>query len=598
MIKLFYNRLKSFGLTSRQVFILLILPLLATISEIFGLGIFLPIFQFIRLEGDLNALKVDSEVWHYLINWFSFFEIKPSLLALLLVIFSMFLVRQVLTYIRIVYTASTTQRLIQLQRNKLFDKYLNANTSYHDKTPVGNIVSIVLTEVEKAVGGAMSPMELLVYLIMSAGYLTVLFMLSWQMTLLAILVIIPASIAPKMWIKKSTIIGRNLVIANKSMSEFLVSRLGSPRLVRLSGTEIAENRDFQRLTLTQRKYRVSNAILSSKTEATMEPIIIGISLIFLYFSYTILQMQVEVIGLYMVVSMRLTPVVKSIMMQVQSLQGVVGSIEALESRIKEMEDSVEQDSGVSSLENIDQYIFLDKVSYCYPGSSSNTLNRISIKIRTSQMTAIVGPSGSGKSTLVDLLPRLRSVTEGVIRINGKNIQEYSLKGLRRLIAYAPQSPQIFSGTIKNHILYGKKNATSKDIERAIQMSGSEEFINGLPDGLNTILEENAINLSGGQRQRLDLARVLVKDAKILILDEPTSNLDLKSEKIFNEVLATIRNKMDITVVIITHRLKSVVNADQIIVINQGRVENKGKHFELLEQKGWYAKAFNSQEYSN
>ncbi|HIE73033.1 MAG TPA: ABC transporter ATP-binding protein, partial [Flavobacteriales bacterium] len=138
----------------------------------------------------------------------------------------------------------------------------------------------------------MNPLELLVYLIMFAGYLTVLFMLSWQMTLLAILVIIPASIAPKVWIKKSTIIGRNLVSANKSMSEFLVSRLGSPRLVRLSGTETAENSEFQRLTLTQRKYMVSNAILRSKTEATMEPIIIGISLIFLYFAYTTLHMQI------------------------------------------------------------------------------------------------------------------------------------------------------------------------------------------------------------------------------------------------------------------------------------------------------------------
>jgi len=594
-MKLFYSRLKIFGLTNRQIFLLLLLPLLATISEIFGLGIFLPIFQFIRLEGDLNALKVDSEIWHYLINWFSFFEIKPSLVALLLVLFSIFLVRQVLTYIRIIYTSATTQRLIQLQRNKLFGKYLSANTSYHDKTPVGNFVSIILTEVEKAVGGVMNPLELLVYLIMFVGYLTVLFMLSWQMTLLAILVIIPASVAPKVWIKKSAITGRNLVSANKSMSEFLVSRLGSPRLVRLSGTETAENSEFQRLTLTQRKHMVSNVILRSKTEATMEPIIIGISLIFLYFAYAILHMQIEAIGLYMVVSMRLTPVVKSIIMQVQSLQEVVGSIEVLESRIKEMKDSVEQDSGVSSLENIDQYIFLDKVSYCYPGSSGNTLNRISIKIRTNQMTAIVGPSGSGKSTLIDLLPRLRSVTEGVIRINGKNIEEYNLKDLRRLIAYAPQSPQIFSGTIKSHILYGKKNATNKDIERAIQMSGSEEFINGLPDGLDSILEENAINLSGGQRQRLDLARALVKDAKILILDEPTSNLDLKSEKIFNKVLATIRNKMGITVIIVTHRLKSVVDADQIIVINQGRVENTGKHLELLEQKGWYAKAWKMQK---
>ena len=130
------------------------------------------------------------------------------------------------------------------------------------------------------------------------------------------------------------------------------------------------------------------------------------------------------------------------------------------------------------------------------------------------------------------------------------------------------------------------------------MSGSEDFINALPSGLNTVLDENAINLSGGQRQRLDLARALIKDAKILILDEPTSNLDIKSEETFNDVLATIRRKTNIAVIIVTHRLKSVVSADQIVVINQGGVEAVGKHLELLQQKGWYAKSFNSQKLEN
>jgi subfamily B ATP-binding cassette protein MsbA len=597
-MKLIYSRLINFGLNNLNIFILIALPLMATITELFGIGIFLPIFQFIRLDGDLNALVLDSQIWRYLISWFSYFDIEPSLLILILISFSLFLMRQLLTYTRIIYTSATFQRLIQLQRNNLFGGYLNANTSYHDKTPVGNLVNIMLTEVNSAIAGVMNPLELLVYLIMLIGYLAILFLLSWQMTVLAILVIIPASIAPKIWIKKSTITGRSLVDANKSMSEFLVSRLGSPRLVRLSGTEKAERSEFQRLTLSQRKYMVLNIILRSKTEATLEPIIVGISFIFLYFSFTLLHMQVEVIGLYLVVSMRLTPVVKNIMLQIQSLQGEIGSIETLEDRIKELRESEEKDSGALSLKDINQAILFNQVSYRYPGSKSNALDRISIKIQMNQLTAIVGPSGSGKSTLIDLLPRLRTVTEGNITINDKNIQDFNLKDLRQLIAYAPQSPQIFSGSIKNHILYGKKNATDKEIENVIKMSGSEDFINALPSGLNTVLDENAINLSGGQRQRLDLARALIKDAKILILDEPTSNLDIKSEETFNDVLATIRRKTNIAVIIVTHRLKSVVSADQIVVINQGGVEAVGKHLELLQQKGWYAKSFNSQKLEN
>ena len=434
-MKLIYSRLINFGLNNLNIFILIALPLMATITELFGIGIFLPIFQFIRLDGDLNALVLDSQIWRYLINWFSYFDIEPSLLILILISFSLFLIRQLLTYTRIIYTSATFQRLIQLQRNNLFGGYLNANTSYHDKTPVGNLVNIMLTEVNSAIAGVMNPLELLVYLIMLIGYLAILFLLSWQMTVLAILVIIPASIAPKIWIKKSTITGRSLVDANKSMSEFLVSRLGSPRLVRLSGTEKAERSEFQRLTLSQRKYMVLNTILRSKTEATLEPIIVGISFIFLYFSFTLLHMQVEVIGLYLVVSMRLTPVVKNIMLQIQSLQGEIGSIETLEDRIKELRESEEKDSGALSLKDINQAILFNHVSYRYPGSKSNTLDRISIKIQMNQLTAIVGPSGSGKSTLIDLLPRLRTVTEGNITINDKNIQDFNLKDLRQLIAF-------------------------------------------------------------------------------------------------------------------------------------------------------------------
>jgi ABC-type multidrug transport system fused ATPase/permease subunit len=207
------------------------------------------------------------------------------------------------------------------------------------------------------------------------------------------------------------------------------------------------------------------------------------------------------------------------------------------------------------------------------------------------MTAIVGPSGGGKSTLIDLLPRLRTPREGTIRFDGNNIEKIRLKSLRQIIAYVPQSPQIFNGTIKNHVLYGKKNATNKEVQEALLMSGAEEFVNKLPQGIETIIGEDAIRLSGGQRQRLDLSRALVKKVPILILDEPTSGLDVESENLFMQALQRIRSETNITIIIITHRLISIADADQIVVLNQGIVEETGKHNELLKKKGWYAKAW-------
>ena len=585
----------NFGLSYRDIFIFLLLSFAATATEVFGLGMFLPIFQFIRFEGSIDALVANSGMWQYIIEGFSYFNAAPSLSVLLVLSFSFFLVRQIFTYIRVIYNTIITQRLIQIQRNRIFDGYMDAETSYHDKVPIGGIVNIILTEVNRAVVSLMLPMTLMVYVIMFLGYFVVLIALSWEMTISAIVAFLIASAAPKTWISESGIVGRKLVHANILMSEFLVGRLKSPRLVRLSGAKEAEKSEFYNLTLRQRKNYVSVAILKSKTETLIEPVVVGLSLVFLYFSYSVLQLQVEIIGLYLVIIMRLMPVVKSIVMQIQSIKSLLGSTEVLAERLEVIEGSREKDDGTKCLSQLNQGILINHVDYCYEGGKVNALKDITVEFEKNKITAIVGPSGSGKSTLIDLLPRLRHPTKGVIKVNGINIEKYSLKSFRRLISYAPQSPQIFHGTVKNHILYGSINVTDHEVQEAIKLAGAEEFIHQLSQGINTVLDDGAIKLSGGQRQRLDLARVLLKKAPILILDEPTSNLDIESEILFKQTLSDIGNNTNTTVIIVSHNLANISNVDNIIVLNQGSIESTGTHSELLKQDGgWYAKAWKAQ----
>ena len=163
-----------------------------------------------------------------------------------------------------------------------------------------------------------------------------------------------------------------------------------------------------------------------------------------------------------------------------------------------------------------------------------------------------------------------------------------------MIAYVPQAPQIFDGTIRDHILDGKKDSTEEDIQKAVYLAGATDFINQLPEKFDTNLGEDAVRLSGGQRQRLDLARALVKNAPILILDEPTSNLDAEAEEIFRRSLIRIRKETSTMIVIVAHRLLSIYNADNIIVLNQGMVESSGSHLELLEKSKWYSNAWKIQ----
>ncbi len=593
-INYWLSRSLHLGLSYKVITTLVLLSLVATITEIFGIGIFLPIFQFIRLEGNIDALVLDSPVWQYLINIFAFFDIAPSLIVLLILSFSFFLCRQLFTYLRIIYNASIRQEITHKMQNRIFNGYIEADAAYHDKTPVGNLVNVITTEVGGAVMGILAPMELIVYCIMLLGYLSLLVLLSWEMTLLSIVVLLFASFVPSAWIKKSKHTGRKLVNANTLMSEFLVGRLRSPRLVRLAGTEIAEKDEFYQLTNEQRKLNVYSSKLQAKTEVALEPIVIGMSLVFLYFSYTVLKLQIEIIGLYLVIALRLLPVVKGIILQWQTVQRFLGSIEVIENRLQSMQDNIESDNGEKVLSRVRQSIVFNKVSYQYAETSTEVLKNISIKFETAKMIAIVGPSGSGKSTLIDLLPRLRVPTKGAMQIDGVDSSKYSLKSIRKMIAYVPQSPQIFDGTIRNHILYGKKDSTDEEMQKAVYLAGATDFINQLPEKFDTNLGEDAVRLSGGQRQRLDLARALVRSAPILILDEPTSNLDAESEEMFRKALVRIRKETNTIIIIVAHRLLSIYIADNIIVLNQGVVESSGSHLELLEKSEWYSNAWKVQ----
>jgi ABC-type multidrug transport system fused ATPase/permease subunit len=589
------RRSLNLGLSYKATIILILLSFITTASEVFGISIFLPIFQFIRLDGDLDALTENMELWDQVIDYFAWFGLNPSLAGLLIVSFSLFLMRQIFSYIRMLYTTRVIEGIVQTQRNNLFSRYLKADSTYHDSLPVGSLVNVILNEVNKAVTGIMAPIELAVHFVIFIGYLSVLFAISVNMTLAALFVFLITSRIPNIWIKRSTLVGRSLVESNSKMSEFMLGRLRSPRLVRLSGTEAAEKDEFFQLTEIQRKNGVHLGILRAKTEFSIEPVLIALSMIFLYFASTVLMLQIELIGLYLVIALRLMPTAKGILTQWQTVQRLLGSIEIIEERLKLMNDAIEIDNGKLELSEIAEEIKFINIDYCYPLRDKNAINNISLNVKIGETTAIVGPSGSGKSTLIDLLPRLRTRSSGELEINGLNIENYSLSSLRNLIAYLPQTPQIFNGTIINHISYGKSNASLNEIKDAAELAGVGEFINNLKDGYDTNLGEEAIKLSGGQRQRLDLARALVRKSSVLILDEPTSNLDAESEDKFNVVMDRIRKETTTTIIIVTHSLRSALTADKIVVLNGGEVEAIGKHNELVIGDSWYASAWKLQK---
>jgi ABC-type multidrug transport system fused ATPase/permease subunit len=588
----FYRKLIS--LRFRSVFILLIMSLFATFSEAVGLGIFYPIFEFIKADSDINTLVENSELWIYIIDLYSFFGFTVSLVSLLIVAFSLFLSRQTFLYLRAIYQIRLSSNLNKILRNSMFNKYLLADSDYQDSLPIGDFAEVISRETNNSVSGILTFFTIIADFITIAIFLSILLLISWHMTIIACIVLFITSLAPKIWIEKSVQAGRNLVNSHIKLSTFLIDRLKSPRLVRLSGVEVAENEEFSLITQKLKENMIYKAVLKNKTDMIMEPIVILLSLIFLYFSVERLGMQLGEVGVYLIVSLRLLPLVKGLMLKIQVIKSAAGSIEIVDTITQNMLDAQEIDTGKKVITSLKKSIKFESVYFDYSGIEKSILKEISFEIPANKMTAIVGPSGSGKSTLIDLLPRLRDIKKGNIFFDDFLIQDLKINSLRNLISYTYQNPQTFNVTVQDHIRYGKPDANIDEIKYAASLSGIAEFIETLPLGYDTMLGEGATRVSGGQMQRLDLARAIIRQASVLILDEPTSNLDANSEEQFNNSLVKILDKTNATIIIVSHKLRAVMNSEKIIVLNKGKVEAVGNHDDLLKSSNWYKKAWKIQ----
>ncbi len=588
--------MRIIGISNISIMFLLALSFMSLATEMIGIGMFIPIVQFIGLDGDLDALALQSDLWLYVIQFLEFIGVNISLLVFLVMAFLLFTVRQLIIFIRLFYQLRLTHFLIKTLRDRIFKSYLMANSIYHDKVPTGVLTNIISTEVPKSVVGTLMPVEFIVYIIMAIGYTIILLFLSWEMTVASLLVFIVTSLIPRAWIRITTQIGRDLVNANTRATTFLISRLRSVRLIQLSGNEKSEFNNFYNLSMLQNKTSVLVGAIQAKTQLIIEPIVITMSLVFLYIAVEIIHMEVTMIGLYMVIILRMMPIIKSLILQFQNMQRALGSIEATVNRLKDLKKSKIVDNGTLVFDGLKHSIALNNVSFNYDLSDTdnNVIKNVSLNIPANLTTAIVGCSGSGKSTLVDLIIGMKNPNNGKIIIDNHECKEYKISSLLSSVSFVSQVPQIFNGTITNHIGYGEKNANINSIINAAKLAGASEFIENLSDGYNTVVGEDGARLSGGQRQRLDLARALMKKASILILDEPTSSLDAKSEHLFSVALKRIIKQMDTTILIITHRLASIVNSDQIIVMHNGQVESVGTHKQLITEDGWYKEAWDLQ----
>jgi subfamily B ATP-binding cassette protein MsbA len=260
--------------------------------------------------------------------------------------------------------------------------------------------------------------------------------------------------------------------------------------------------------------------------------------------------------------------------------------------IMEMDNEILDRNGTKECDAVNKEIEFKNVVFSYKGHEEKVINDFSLKVSPGQTVAFVGSSGAGKTTIASLIPRFYDVTGGSLTVGGTDVREFDVYSLRRNIGIVSQEPYLFNDTIRNNIAYGASDITDEDIKAAADSAYATDFITKLPDGFSTMIGERGDRLSGGQRQRITIARALLINPPILILDEATSSLDTESERIVQQALANLMKGR--TSFVIAHRLSTILSADMIVVMDKGKIESIGRHENLIGKSEIYTKLYNMQ----
>lgn len=368
------------------------------------------------------------------------------------------------------------------------------------------------------------------------------------------------------------------------------------RIIKIFGGHVYELNRFERINAKYRAEAMRLAIAQAlQSPATQLIAAIGVSVIL---TIALLQSRAgaatvgDFVSFITAMLLMFGPLRHLTDVNSQIQRGIV----AAESIFSLLDEPSEPNLGRSKLSDVSGAISFQGVKLRYEGRERLAVDGVTLEIPPGKTFAFVGPSGSGKTSLVNLLPRVYELCEGRILIDGISIQDVSLLSLREQFALVSQDVILFNDTIRSNITYGSQNTSDENLWRAVRAADLEDFIRGLPAGLDTMVGDRGVRLSGGQRQRVAIARAVVKNAPILILDEATSALDSNSEAHVKRAIDALRSNR--TTLVIAHRLTTVVDADQIVVMDQGKIVQKGTHEELLQCDGLYKQLYRQMQQSD
>ena len=509
------------------------------------------------------------------------------------IFFALMLVKNIFGYVSTYLTIYLEQSVLYRIRNKLYGTVQMLPMSFFDRQRTGHLISRITNDVTNLRGVVVGSLASIVRNgLMTLIAITIVFVTSWRLSLLTI-VLVPLNVffigIISRKLRKGSLRAQERMADMTSVLQETISGVRVVKAFGMEGFEKGKFNFFNRRYMTEYLKMRRFAELASPTSETLG--IIASVIILWYGGRLVIVEQLDPAHLMMFIGAMLwvvTPI-----KNLSKLNSVIQEGLASGDRIFQVLDitSEDEDEGDIEIDRLNDCIVYHNLSFGYD-DDVEVLADVEFDIRMGEMVAIVGPSGAGKSTLADLLPRFYRPTSGRITIDGIDISEIKLTSLRSLMGIVTQETILFNDTVFNNVAYGLEECPDEDVVRAAKAANAHEFITAMPNGYDTVIGDRGIQLSGGQRQRLAIARALLKDPQILILDEATSSLDVESEALVQEAIDRLVKGR--TTLVIAHRLSTIRNADKIVVVENGRVEQTGTHEELIREKGTYHKLYHLQ----
>lgn len=561
---------------NRQILYIFILGTLTVFFEILGLSMLIPILVFLENGNDMEQFARSSILTEYVILVFSYFGLSVSLLNLSIIAIIATFLRQLNNYFNNVYVEKVKWMVDQRLQYKFFNIIMKSAASYIHNFRIGFLSNITAIEVPQTAAIIRCYGSLWMVIITSFAYISFLFISAPKITLGLIVVSSVIIITSTGFIAKSKKISQQNLKYRNYYRDFILEKFSAWKLIRLNNNL---NNELDNLATIQNNI-VNNEIKLARISGMLSLIFIPaatlVLLIALNISVSILEIKLTLLMTFGLAFLRILPITISFQSNINKLVKYFPSAKHLEDVVNKATLHSEDIYKGKQNFTLEKGISFHSVYYSYANRKKVIIKNLSFFIKAGTLFGISGESGAGKSTIVDMLPRIIDPTRGSIKIDNINVKNISLKALRDSIAYLPQEPILFNMSLKNNLIYSKKNITDSKIWEALKMANAYKFVKSLPQKLDTNIGQMGKNLSGGQRQRIVLARAFLQKPRVLILDEPTSALDANTESYIQKILKDFQIKFNSTIILISHKSSTIVKCDDVLYIKEGKLDEKKK----------------------